>query len=218
MSRPRALILVSGTATEIGKTWVGAAVLAELAGTGVAVAARKPAQSFDPDDGHPTDAQVLAAATGEHPDVVCPPGRSYPVPMAPPMAAAVLGWPVPTMADLLDELTWPDLAPDLGWVETVGGPRSPVADDGDAVTLADHLGPDLVVVVADAGLGTVNAVLVSVAPFAPRQVVVMLNRYDDNNDLHRRNRRWLTERNQLPVVTSVSDLVAHLTTSLGLHP
>ena len=36
------LVIVSGTATEVGKTWVGAALARELRGRGVTVAARKP--------------------------------------------------------------------------------------------------------------------------------------------------------------------------------
>jgi dethiobiotin synthetase len=90
--------------------------------------------------------------------------------------------------------------PELGWVETVGGPRSPIAVDGDAVDLCDLLDPDVIVLVADAGLGTVNAVLVSVAPFEGRRVVVILNRFDPAVDLHRRNREWLRTREGLEVV------------------
>jgi len=52
---------VAGTATEVGKTFVGAALLAELRATGVRVAARKPAQSFAIGELR-TDADVLAAA------------------------------------------------------------------------------------------------------------------------------------------------------------
>lgn len=205
MSPPDTLVLVVGTATDIGKTYVGGQVLAALRARGVTVAARKSAQSFAPDDPHPTDAAVLAAATGEDPDVVCLPHRSYRTPMAPPMAADALGLPVPTLDELLGELTWPDPAPRVGWLETVGGPRSPIGDDptggnGDAVAVADRLDPDLVVLVADAGLGTVNAVLLSVAPFAGRRVVTYLNRYDDGDDLHRRNRHWLETRQGLEVV------------------
>ncbi len=66
-ARPRLLVVVLGTATEVGKTWMSAAALRELAGRGRRVSARKPAQSFDPDDGHPTDAFVLGGATGENP-------------------------------------------------------------------------------------------------------------------------------------------------------
>ena len=95
------LVVCAGTATEVGKTWVGATVLAELRRRGRSVSARKPAQSFDPADDHLSDAAMLAAATGEPVDVVCPPDRSYPVPMAPPMAAAALGRSVPGIDELV---------------------------------------------------------------------------------------------------------------------
>lgn len=210
MTRPATLVLAIGTATEVGKTWVGAATLAALARRGVSVAARKPAQSFEPDDRHPTDAQVLGAATGEPPEAVCPPHRCYPAAMAPPMAADHLGWPVPTLSELLGELSWPEPAVDIGWLETVGGPRSPIGVDGDAVTVAQRLDPDVVVLVADAGLGTVNAVLVSAAPFDPARLVVLLNRFDPAIELHRRNLDWLRTREGLEVVTDPEALAARL--------
>lgn len=200
MTRPRRLVLVAGTATDIGKTWVGGQVLAHLRAGGTSVAARKPAQSADAHDTGPSDAAVLAGATGEHPSAVCPDHRSYTVAMAPPMAAEALGLPAPTLDELLAELTWPDPAVDVGWLETVGGPRSPIGADGDAVTLAQRLQPDLVVLVADAGLGTVNAVLVSLAAFAGHRCVVFLNRYDPAADLHQRNLHWLQTRERLEVV------------------
>ena len=65
MNRPSRLVVVAGTATEVGKTWVGAAVARELRDRGTTVAARKPAQSFEPADVEPggigTDADALAA-------------------------------------------------------------------------------------------------------------------------------------------------------------
>ena len=51
-------------------------------------------------------------------------------------------------------------------METAGGVRSPQADDGDAVDLVRLLAPDLVVLVADAGLGTINAVRLCVDALA----------------------------------------------------
>ncbi|WP_421120997.1 ATP-dependent dethiobiotin synthetase BioD [Aquihabitans daechungensis] len=207
MTRPRRLVLVAGTATDIGKTWVGGQVLSRLHAAGTTVAARKPAQSAEADDPGPSDAAVLAAATGEPLDAVCPPHRSYTVAMAPPMAAEALGLPVPTLAELTAELTWPDgPARDVGWVETVGGPRSPIGSDGDAVALAGTLDPDLVVLVADAGLGTVNSVRLGADVFAPRPVVVFLNRYDPADDLHRRNLDWLRTRERLEVVVDLEAL------------
>jgi dethiobiotin synthetase len=210
VSRPDRLILVAGTATEIGKTWVGGQVLRRLVDAGVTVGARKPAQSGDVDDPAPSDAEVLAGATGEEPTVVCLPHRTYALAMAPPMAAEALDLPVPTTNDLLAELRWSTGSAgeplQIGWLETVGGPRSPIAADGDAVTLAERLDPDLVVLVADAGLGTVNAVAVSAAPFGDRPVVVFLNRFDSSNDLHRRNLDWLRTQERLEVVIDLEAL------------
>lgn len=205
-SRPDTLVVAIGTATEIGKTWVGAATLSVLRGRGLGVAARKPAQSFDPADDGPTDAEVLAGATGEDPRQVCPPDRHYAIAYAPPMAAEALGRPSPTISELLEELHWPAEPTDVGWVETVGGPRSPIAADGDAVDLVRALRPDLVVLVADAGLGTVNAVLLSLAPFDGHEIVVVLNRHDPASDLHRRNLDWLRTRQGLDVVVDIEAL------------
>ena len=189
------LVVCVGTHTEVGKTWVGAAVLRELRSRGRSVAARKPAQSFDPGDRSPLDADVLGGATGEPGDTVCLPTRTYEVPMAPPMAAAVLGRPVPTLAELLDELQWPQPAVDVAWLETVGGPRSPIGSDGDAVDLVAAVRPRKVVLVADAGLGTINAVRLSIAPVRGlgHEPIVLLNRFDADDDLHRRNAAWLKD-------------------------
>ena len=220
-----------GTGTEVGKTWVACALARALRATGTTVAARKPAQSFDPADRGPTDADLLAAATAEDPAAVCPPERTYPLAMAPPMAAGALGRPVPTMAELAGALAdgsdWPP-GTGVGIVESAGGVHSPLAEDGDSVDLARALDPDLVVLVADAGLGTIHAVRSSAAPLRVRPpeaakqawppeaakqawpLAVVLNRYDPGSDLHRRNRAWLAERDGLPVYThpdDVADLV-----------
>ncbi|HEY6622559.1 MAG TPA: dethiobiotin synthase [Acidimicrobiales bacterium] len=220
-SRPDRLVLVCGTGTEVGKTWVAANLLEELRGRGLDVAARKPAQSFDVDreadpTGECTDAEVLGEASGEPPEVVCLPARSYHRAMAPPMAAEVLGLPSFTVGDLAGELRWPEPAADVGLVESAGGVRSPQASDGDVVDLGRLLRPEVVLLVADAGLGTINSVRLSVdalSQLADRQpdvdgsgagrarLLVALNRFDEDHDLHRRNLRWLVDRDGLEVVT-----------------
>ena len=202
------LVVCAGTGTDVGKTWVGAAVLAELRRRGRTVSARKPAQSFDPTEDLPLDAAMLAAATGEVPIDVCPEDRTYELPMAPPMAADALGRAAVTVDDLMGALRWPDPRPDLCWLELVGGPRSPIASDGDGVDLTVRLQPDRVVLVADAGLGTINAVVLSSAPFIGLGLtpVVVLNRYDPEVDLHERNRSWLAARCPGPVVTDIAQL------------
>jgi dethiobiotin synthetase len=196
--RPARVAFVAGTGTEVGKTWVAAAVLRTLRDTGAFVAARKPAQSFEP-GAELTDADVLAAATGETPHDVCPPHRWYGRALAPPIAAEDLGAPPFAVADLVAELVWPD-GIDVGLVEGAGGARSPLAADGDNVALARAIGADLVLLVADAELGTINAVRMSAEALAGFPVVVVLNRYDDGLSLHRANRDWLADRDHLDVV------------------
>jgi dethiobiotin synthetase len=196
-TRPRTVVFVAGTATDVGKTWWAAALARELRSAGVRVSARKPVQSSEP--GAATDADVLAAATGEESEAVCPPSRTLLIPWAPPMAARELGAPPFTIADLAGGIDWPSSA-DVGLVEGVGGPRSPISDDGDNVDLAHLVAPDLVLLVADAGLGTINAVRLSADAFGNFPVVVALNRYRDE-PLHERNLEHLTTVDGFDVVT-----------------
>jgi dethiobiotin synthetase len=199
--RPQRVVVVVGTGTEVGKTWVSARLLTGLREAGVTVAARKPAQSFAAgDDPADRDAAVLGMATGEAPEVVCPPHRWYEAAMAPPMAAEVLGRPAFSVAELVGEVAWPaGGAVEVGLIETAGGARSPIACDGDCVALCQALQPDLVLLVADAGLGTINSVRLTVG-VVPEDVIVILNRFDGSNEVHVRNRQWLSERDGLVVV------------------
>lgn len=203
-ARPRRLICVTGTNTEVGKTWVSSRLLQHARTLGWKVAARKPVQSYDASQAS-TDAAELARATGESPADVCPEHRHYPLALAPPMAADLLGRPRIALQDLLNDIHWA-ADTDLGLVETVGGLRSPLSHDADSVDLAKALHPDTVLLVAEAGLGTLNAVRLSLACLAPLQVVVFLNRFDANDELHRLNRQWLTERYSIRTVTRVEEL------------
>ncbi|HWD50799.1 MAG TPA: dethiobiotin synthase [Acidimicrobiales bacterium] len=220
--RPEQLVLVCGTGTEVGKTWVCTQLLHEVRSRSLEVAARKPAQSFDVDGrgapvGGPTDAQVLAAASGESHEEVCRPHRGYPRAMAPPMAAEALGLPPFTIAELVEELAWPDRRVDVGLVETAGGVRSPQAADGDSLDLVRELRPDLVVLVADAGLGTINAVRLSLDALLPAvgeveaalaadgrrsiPVVVVLDRFQEPDEIHQRNLQWLASNTDVEIFT-----------------
>lgn len=227
-SRPAVVVLVAGTGTDVGKTWVAVRLLEAWRGQGLAVVARKPAQSFGPGP-EPTDADLLGAATGEDPTTVCPADRWYPVPMAPPMAAQSLGRRGPTIADLGRELNWPAHAVDVALVETAGGVRSPQADDGDVPAMISALCPDHVVLVADAGLGTINAVRLSLDALAttggfgredylPPVPVVILNRFDPASELHRRNRAWLRDADGTDVTDVTGTGIASVADRLCRSP
>ena len=127
------------------------------------------------------------------------------------MAADALGRARIVAADLAGELSWPATGVAVGLVETAGGVRSPQAHDADAVAFIAALDPDVILLVADAGLGTINAVRLSVDALSGRgapgadvvsgaTVIVVLNRFDMSDDLHRRNRNWLTGQDGMTVV------------------
>ena len=177
------------------------------------MAARKPAQSFDVDRdgdglGGPTDAEVLGAATGEHPGEVCHSVRSYHRAMAPPMAAEALGparrSPWPTWWG-----SWTGRGPasDVGLVETAGGVRSPQADDGDVVDLVAALGPDLWCwwPTPASGPSTASGCRSTRSPDrdGPGDVpiVVVLNRYDATTRSIGGTSAWLADREGYRVVT-----------------
>lgn len=181
-------IVVAGTGTEVGKTWTTARLLELARARGLRVAARKPAQSYAPEDAA-TDADLLARASGERPHDVCPAHRWYPVPMAPPMAAELLRGERLRLDDLLAETPWPDA--DVAFIETAGGLCSPIAHDGDNLALIERLAPTNVLLVADAGLGTLNSVRLCLRALGTQPTVVFLNRYQAANELHRRNAEWL---------------------------
>lgn len=200
------IVLVTGTGTEVGKTWTAVALIRALKTRGVPVAARKPVQSFDPAEG-PPDATVLAHASGEDGSIVCPPERTYEVPLAPPIAAAELGRPPFTVAQLRSEIGLPSQG--VCVVEGAGGVRSPLASDGDAIDLADLLGATSVILVADAGLGAINAVRLGCEALAPRPTIVFLNRFAAGDRTHEGNRAWL-RRDGLDIVTTVEELTARV--------
>ena len=84
-------------------------------------------------------------------------------------------------------------------------PEDAAARFGAHVTAA--LAPAHIVLVADAGLGTLNSIRPAVAALTPiAPVTTLLNRYDDAVELHRRNRAWLVDTYGIAAVTALSDL------------
>ena len=209
--RPDKLVFVVGTDTGIGKTWVARQSLEAWKSLGLKVSARKLAQSHAK-GAWPTDAHVLAAASGEPPEQVCSPDYWYPVEMAPPMAAVALGMDPPTMDELVLSVKWPS-GVDVGVVEAAGGVRSPQAIDGDCIDLARLLNPQVIVLVANAGLGTINAVRMSHEALSGIRgadgegipIYVVLNRFEVKSELHRYNLEWLRDRYSFEVCTGIVD-------------
>jgi dethiobiotin synthetase len=129
--------------------------------------------------------------------------------MAPPMAAEALGMAPATIDELVCDIneSWPNQPVDVGVIEGAGGVASPLAADGDSASLAFRLRVDIVVLVAEPGLGVINLVRLSCRALQPTPVIVYLNRLDPANALHLRNQDWLVDRDGLTVMTSQESLL-----------
>jgi dethiobiotin synthetase len=181
-------VFITGTDTDVGKTWVAAALTAALKARGVQAVYFKPVQSGCPEeDGRlvPTDAKFARTLAGltEPLEVLTP--IALRLPLAPGIAAAQAGAEV----DLeLIAACLRDLAARYEFlvVEGAGGLYVPLVGTHFLVLdLIRWLGLPLAVV-AKSGLGTINHTVLTIkaALAANLQVAgVILNRYPDNPGL-----------------------------------
>lgn len=193
-------LFVVATDTEVGKTFLAAAVCARLRADGVAVAAHKPVVTGLDEPAPPggRDHELLAACTGQRPHDVCP--RAYGPAVSPHLAAERAG-------DRLTRENLVDAARAAGpgrtlVVEGVGGLLVPFDRDGlDIRALAVALGLP-VVVAARPGLGTINhsALTVEAARAVGLDVrAVVLTPWPPTDDLAADNRRTIAEVTGVPV-------------------
>ncbi|MBM7442311.1 dethiobiotin synthase [Streptomyces sp. HB132] len=146
------ILVITGTGTEIGKTIVTAAVAA--ASRDLRVAVLKPAQTgLAP--GEPGDAAEVARLAGAH--VTAVELARFPEPLAPGTAARRAGLPPVRPHEIAEAAQKLATEHDLVLVEGAGGLL--VRYDGQGSTLADaaRLMAAPVLVVAPAGLGTLNS-------------------------------------------------------------
>ncbi|MBB4685132.1 dethiobiotin synthase [Amycolatopsis jiangsuensis] len=147
-------LVMTGTGTDVGKTITTAAIAAVATGQGRRVAVLKPAQTgVAPGEAGDLDEVVRLAGKG----VTTRELRRYPDPLSPEAAARRSGLPALGPGEIAAAVSELDAGHDLTLVEGAGGLL--VRFDPHGSTLADvawSLGAP-VVIVATAGLGTLNA-------------------------------------------------------------
>ena len=160
LSKPQRGFFVTGTDTEVGKTFVTALLARRLRKTGVRVGVYKPVASGCPfEEGQliAEDAVRLWEAAGRPLTLsqVCP--QRFAAPLAPHLAAKAEDKQVD--AALLQQgiSVWTD-ACDLVLVEGVGGLLSPISDADLVANLASEFGYPLLIVARNA-LGVINQTL-----------------------------------------------------------
>jgi len=164
-------IFVTGTDTGIGKTVVTAALAAALRSEGWNVGVWKPVQSGEPIGSGLSDAEKLVAGSGisDPPEEVA--SFTFRAPLAPSLAAKAEG--VRLTMDMLYEAGQPLCSRyDAMLVEGAGGLAVPLTEDA---LLADWIAflrmP--VLIVARAGLGTVNHTLLTVSFLRQRGIDIL---------------------------------------------
>lgn len=161
------VLVVTGTGTDVGKTTVTSAIAALAVAAGRRVAVLKPAQT-GVDAAQPGDVDEVRRLAG--PSVTCRELARFPAPLAPARAARLAGLiPVTTAttASVARELAGEH---DLVLVEGTGGLLVPLDDSGG--TLADVAAAlsAPVLVVAGAGLGTLNHTALTVEALRTRSL------------------------------------------------
>jgi dethiobiotin synthetase len=175
-------LFVTATDTGVGKTEVACALLRGWRAAGLDVAALKPAQSGVSED-EPSDAARLAeaAAAGEPMEQVCP--YSFAAPLAPAVAARLAGVAI-DFGRVVDGARALAARHAALVVEGAGGLLVPLTERETYADLAVALGLP-VLIVARAGLGTVNHTALTVEALRARGLSIagiVMNRTAPEDD------------------------------------
>jgi len=201
---------VTATDTGVGKTFVTAALAAALRARGRDVAVFKPVQSGAVADDPSGDAVLLGA------DCV----YAFSAPLAPLVAARAEGRTI-ELEPILARAEELGREHELLLVEGAGGLLVPLADDLDLADLAAALGLPLIIV-ARAGLGTVNHTLLTIEAARTRGLDlagVLLNGKSDESTAE--NAALIEERSgvrvlaQVPRLADPADAAVYLDEFLG---
>lgn len=158
------VLVVTGTGTGVGKTAVTAAVAAAALAGGQRVAVLKPAQTGVA-EGEPGDVHEVVRLAGP---VTAVELARYPEPLAPGTAARRAGLPPVRPADVADAAEKLAAEHDLVLVEGAGGLLVAFDDEGGTLADAAAVLAAPVLLVATAGLGTLNATALTAEALASR--------------------------------------------------
>ena len=156
LAKPPLGLFITGTDTEIGKTWVSAIIVRDLVKAGHRVGVYKPMASDCVSDGQnivSEDALLLWEAAGcpLTPKEVCP--QCFQAPLSPHLAARAEGREIDSELARSGIEAWSDY--DIVIVEGCGGLMSPLDDEHYFADLAADFGYPVLIVV-DNRLGAIN--------------------------------------------------------------
>lgn len=206
-------LFITGTGTDVGKTYVTGLILKKLKDSGKHAAYYKAAMSGNerrPDGSLiPGDAQYVREISGidQTPDTMCP--YIYEAAVSPHLASRLEGHPVQMetvkkgFQDLCSRY-------DFVTMEGSGGILCPICFDEGELWLEDVIRKlDLsCLLVADAGLGTINSVVLTAEYMRAKSIAVkgiILNHFHPGHVMEEDNLRMCEHRTGLKVLACVQD-------------
>lgn len=211
--RPAKTLFITGTGTDVGKTYVTGLILKKLHQSGVSAAYYKAAMSGNDRraDGTliPGDALTVKEVSGisQPLEEMCP--YVYENAVSPHLASKMEGTPV-VMEQVKKGYEAVCEQYEYVTVEGSGGILCPLSMDGDEIWLEDVIqacGTGCVMV-ADAGLGTINSVGLTAFYMKQKGIPlkgIIFNRYEPGNVLHEDNRRMCEYLTGVRVAACVED-------------
>lgn len=206
-------IFITGTGTDVGKTFVTALLVKYFREQGIKTAYYKAAVSGNIKGEHgliPGDAAYVKQISGimQPLDTMVP--YIYEEAVSPHLAARKEGNPVELSVvkagydKLIKEY-------DMVVMEGSGGILCPLRCDVEQEVWLEDVILDLnlpCIVVADAGLGTINATVLTIEYLRMKNIEVegvILNHYDSQDEMHQDNRIMIERRGKVPVIACVED-------------
>ena len=206
-------IFITGTGTDVGKTFITGLIVKKLKDNGINAAYYKAAMSGNErtDGGEliPGDALYVKNISGISQPLaeMCP--YIYETAVSPHLASRVEGNPV-TMEGVKNGFAKVCQKYDFVTMEGSGGILCPICFDGEEIWLEDvirELGLSSLIV-ADAGLGTINGVVLTAEYMRAKNLPVkgiIFNHFHPNDRMEEDNLRMCEYRTNLPVIACVEE-------------
>ncbi len=217
-------LFVTGTGTDVGKTYVTGLILKKLRQSGISAAYYKAAMSGNERDADgnliPGDALMVKKISGipQPMEEMC--SHIYENAVSPHLASRKEGNPV-KMEQVQREFKAVCERYSYVTMEGSGGILCPVCFDEEEIWLEDIIKACQMrcVIVADAGLGTINQAGLTVFYMREKKIPVegiIFNRYQPGNELHEDNRRMCEHLTGVKVLACVKTGDEELDISLDL--
>lgn len=202
-------IFITGTGTDIGKTYVTALLAKALVSLGINAGYYKAAIS-GAESIEESDAGFVKSFSKINQDTSSLLSYLYKNPLSPHLAARIEGNP-PELDVIKSAYEQTALTHDLVLVEGSGGIVCPIRCDEKAFIMLEDIIKELkleTLIVADAGLGTINAAVLTISYLREKNIGirgVILNRFDGENIMHKDNLIMIEKLTGVPVVATVND-------------